>query len=204
MTSNARNPFGHQTYWIGVDTRIMNSVFAPQSDSMRCWAATAQMFLQLHGIKVNQNEFAREECGVDQWGYPRNCPVFPDEITKYLTGVGINNYGEEYIVSAPIYYRKPTMEEALWYLVKKTPLIVSYKELGASLAHSVLLTGAEVVENGSSRTVPRLIIRDPENSIDNVRSHGRKVVSALNFVNKIQAFWAPSFTHIENRFRMFA
>lgn len=188
-------------YEIGVDSSIMNTVYAHQQNSMWCWASGIQMALDVSGLSVSQKEFTRDLCGVDVFGRINNCPASNDEITAYLNGCGWDNYGMQYCVKARLHSIELNATHIIDNLNEGYPIIVAFREPFARYGHVVLISGADVSEDLYTGiiTIYRLIVRDPANTIPNRMRKGRYYVSAADFIRKIYSWWTPRVYIMDNR-----
>lgn len=178
---------------IGVDSRLLDMSYAPQWNTMQCWAATTQIALKLYGLHVDQRDLSYDLCGLDQFGNIQNCGAKPNEMNIYLNGCGFDNYGVQYCVKSILRHDKLTGKEVFNALSNGNPIVVGYREPDSLVGHAVLITGASVVEDIYTKNgiIENLILRDPANTPFNVARKGRRIVSYENFSDKIYAWWVP-------------
>jgi hypothetical protein len=189
-----RNSYGFYNvpiiYEAGITSDLLDPVYAHQNKTQWCWSASISMALRYYGFEVDQKMFARNICGLDVLGNPKNCSASPYDISESLNIKGNDVWGNAYSVIAPLRKGVPDIIELINQLDAGRPVIISYYNSDYKSSHAVVVTGCKYEIHEGTVWLTHLYIRDPWIDVSNVISKGRKVVSNLtDFYYRIHSYW---------------
>lgn len=178
-------------YTTGISTNLLNAVYAPQKKDYWCWSASITMILNAYGIQnVSQTSFARDVCGIDEYGRACNCGATDLDISRSLNLNGRDQHGRQFQVKAPLYTSTPSLTRIFNELENQRPVLVAYRYAGMPMKHAVIITGAEYHIQNNTKYISKLIIRDPDPDIWNQMNDGRKeITDVTGFLNSVKAHW---------------
>lgn len=174
--------------YIGLASEALDAHFAHQRSGMWCWAACLEMIFEMHGVGVSQEMVVDRHFGSPPGGLPPNKPGGFDQMHATLNHFGIDYNGRHYQVISALHPGAPSPETIARELESHRPILLSYRSR-PTMNHAVLLTGAEVVDEGGLRLIRSLIVRDPWPKRENIERRGRIEHGARDLVSKTVAHW---------------
>ena len=176
---------------VGIPAAEMDFVSAAQGSSQWCWAAAIQMVFGYHGVGITQQQIVARSYGTDSWGNLPDWSGSFDVITRNLNNWSIDNYGQEYAVSAVLSWGAPSAAVLIEELQNGRPMIISYWNSPVS-AHAVVLTAATFSQTAYGRFIHSIVVRDPWPTPANVLNKGRVEYDGASLAAAIQAHWRIS------------
>ena len=148
-----RDKAGRHHWAVGVRTDRFNYYVAKQKKTNWCWAATIQMVIGFHGIRVGQEQIVRYVKG-----HLANQRAVGPEILKGLNFVFTDNTGRKFRGWTSEYIR--TDKELIDDLGYRWPLIVGLRNptLGG---HAYVLTGVYFYGHWTRPRIYAVVLRDP-------------------------------------------
>ena len=176
---------------VGIPAAEMDFVSAAQGNSQWCWAAAIQMVLGYHGVAITQQQIVARSYGTDPWGNLPDWSGSFDVITRNLNNWSIDNYGQEYAVSAVFGWGAPSAGVLIEELQNGRPMIISYRSSPVS-THAVVLTAATFSQSSYGRFIRTIVVRDPWPTPANILDKGRMEYDGSSLAAAIQAHWLIS------------
>lgn len=174
--------------FIGIQSDIMNKRFSTQRNSMWCWAAALQMVFRNYGLAVTQEMIVKRTFGIDKWGMLPNKPGDFMHITQHLNNWGFDRRGKHYLIKSALIPGAPPLDVIAEELINKRPILLSYQSR-PQMNHAVVITGAELVPEGTSLRMKTLIVRDPSPYPKNLKLNGRREYKPKDILTKAAAYW---------------
>ncbi len=180
--------FGGELIYTGISEDTYNELQIKQKESNWCWAASIQMVLNYHGIKITQEQIVDKTHGRDELNRLFNATASVQNITTNLNHTDIDKAGVSYSVQSSGNWGAPTAAMLLWELNNDRPIIAGYRT-GPTNDHAVVITGAWYEQSAKGPIVQYLVIQDPNLTDTAVESSGRVTYIASRFIRVMKAHW---------------
>ena len=167
---------GPNEYIAGVSSKEFRFFAGRQKGNFWCWAASVQMVLNFHGLRVAQEDVVKKI-----YGLPIDAPAGPMQVLAALSGWAPDVRGRFSSIHASAFVFGPM--DLINTLAYRWPLVVGLNF--GSISHACVLTAVDYSFDGFGQPVfNSAIIRDPW-----PKNPSRQVVPWMQFMNGIM-FWA--------------
>jgi hypothetical protein len=171
--------------WVGIPAGVVNGFAVSQWQSEWCWAASAQLILNLYGIPVTQADLVARS-----HGNLGNNPGSDMDILAVLNG-WVPAAGGSRTVHATEFPGLLAPQLIINNLTSGHPILIAIAS-GPASGHAVVITAAAFVQTPQGPLLSGLVIRDPWPSPDHMQSIGRVVIQGpdlIQFIAGIRASW---------------
>lgn len=173
---------------VGIPSGQMDFVAAEQQNSQWCWAAAIQMVLGYHGVAITQQQIVARTYGTDWRGNPPDWAGSIEAITANLNNWSIDNYGQQYAVTATLNWGAPAPTVLVNELWNRRPVIIGYRS-GPNSGHAVVVTAATFFQTMYGPVIRSIVVRDPWPSPANHFNNGRVEYDGASLAQLISAHW---------------
>jgi hypothetical protein len=177
--------------YVGILTPNFNFVTAAQKLDEWCWAASASMILNWHGLPITQEMVVARTKGVliDQ-------PGSDQDISNALSGWAWSNDGQVRVIRSWTKPGAPPPQILIQELSQQHPILLTFIS-GPNSGHAVVITAASYFQTPNGPYIHSLVIRDPWPSPQNIANKGRVEIferDLANFLPLIRSNWLVSVT----------
>lgn len=137
-----------ETCAIGVFSDKFEGVYAPQENTMWCWAACLHMLFRYYGFEVSQARIVEET-----WGKVVNFPAYMEQIIAATNRKWVTDDGKAFRAFGQFFNVK--IEDMAADLTRGAPLIVALPH------HAVVLTGLGFTDGAGQERIDFMTVRDP-------------------------------------------
>ncbi len=174
---------------VGIPSNVMNFSTAAQRRSQWCWAASIQMVLSAHGVRISQERIVARSYGVDPQGNLPDWAGSWEVITSNLNNWDLDEMtGRPYAVACQYGQGPPPPQVLLNELARGQPIILACS-MGGGGGHAVVITAVTFVPTPMGPSIQTITIRDPWPSPENAATGGRQVVPAAQFAGSMRGYW---------------